>query len=421
MFLRHLADRNPDLASVAFDLHRSGAIPPNTWVIDLDTVADNARVLGERARELGLSTYLMTKQFGRNPYVTAVGLARGLDSTVCVDITCALQLTRYGLPIGHLGHLNQVPRVFVDRAVSWRPQVITVFNAEHAEWISAAAARQGVTQDLLLKVYSDGDVFFQGQEGGTAESEVPAVAKRIAALSNVRVVGVTAFPCVRYDPEGTGAPELTPNFDTVVRCAKELTALGFEINQVNTPGNTSSATMKLLADHGATHVEPGHGLTGTTPSHAADATLPERPAFVYVSEISHHFRNYAYAFGGGLFQDIYPAGYTAKALVGPTWEAARNNTLSYRHDIPQIIDYHAVLEPGDRCAVGDTALFGFRTQMQMTRSYVAPVSGIRTGEPRLRFLFDNAATALDPDTVQPVAAERVVADLRVVRDLYGNS
>jgi hypothetical protein len=56
----------------------------------------------------------------------------------------------------------------------------------------------------------------------------------------------------------------------------------------------------------------------------------------------------AYAFGGGLFQDIYPKDYAAKALVGPTWETARRNEVSDRHDIPQIIDYHAVLEPGDR-------------------------------------------------------------------------
>jgi predicted amino acid racemase len=421
MFLRRIVDRNPDLARLAFDLHRSGSIPPNTWVIDLDAVADNARVLGERARELGLSTYLMTKQFGRNPYVTAVGLACGLDSTVCVDITCALQLTRYGLPIGHLGHLNQVPRALVDKAIGWRPQVITVFNAEHARWIGESAARHGVTQDLLLKVYSDGDVFFQGQEGGFAESEVPAAAKQIAALPNVRVAGVTAFPCVRYDPDGTGTPELTPNFATVVRCGRELTAHGFEITQINTPGNTSTVTMQLLADNGATHVEPGHGLTGTTPSHAAHPTLPERPAFIYVSEISHHFRDLAFAFGGGLFQDIYPDGYAAKALVGPDWETARSNELSYRHGIPQIIDYHAVLHPGDRCAVGDTALFGFRTQMQMTRSYVAPVSGIRAGEPRLRYLFDNAATALDPGTFQPVAVSQVLDDLRIARDQYVNS
>jgi predicted amino acid racemase len=414
MFLQRLVERNPELAASAFELHRSGRIPPNTWVIDLDTVAANARVLSEKARELGLRTYLMTKQFARNPYVAAVGLESGLDSTVSVDIMCALQLTRYGLPIGHLGHLNQVPRAHVERAVGWRPEVITVFNVEHARWISDAARGLGVTQDLLLKVYAEDDVFFEGQEGGTAESDVPAVAREIAALPNVRVVGTTAFPCVRYDASGQGAPELTPNFATAVRCAKALDADGFEITQVNTPGNTSSLTMPLLAENGATHVEPGHGLTGTTPAHATHPALPERPGFVYVSEISHRFRGQAYAFGGGLFQDIYPQDYPAKALVGPSWEAARENAVSYRHGVKQIIDYHALLEPGDRCEVGDTALFGFRTQMQMTRSYVAPVSGIGTGDARVHFLFDNAATALDLETFLPVPVDRVTADLGVV-------
>jgi predicted amino acid racemase len=418
MFLQRLVETNPRLASAAFGLHRSGSIPPNTWVIDLDAVADNANALAAEARRLGLTTYLMTKQFGRNPYVTGVGLQGGLDSTVCVDITCALQLTRYGLPIGHLGHLTQVPHALVEKAVGWSPDVITVFNFEHARWISDAASRLGVTQDLLLKVYSDDGVFFEGQEGGTPEPEVLQVARKIAALPGVRVVGTTAFPCVRYDAGGEGAPELTPNFATAVRCAKALEADGFPVTQVNTPGNTSSATMELLARNGSTHVEPGHGLTGTTPIHARNPDLPERPAFVYVSEISHHFRDAAYAFGGGLFQDIYPAGYPAKALVGGTWEQARDNALSYRHEAEQIIDYHAILEPGDRCAVGDTALFGFRTQMQMTRSYVAPVSGISTGEPRVHFLFDNAATALDPVTFAPVAVQEVVGDLQSLLPMY---
>lgn len=69
----------------------------------------------------------------------------------------------------------------------------------------------------------------------------------------------------------------------------------------------------------------------------------------------------------------------------------------------QIVDYHAVLEPCDACHVGDTALFGFRTQMQMTRSYVAPVFGISTGNIEVPYLFDHANTALDAnyDPVDP--------------------
>jgi predicted amino acid racemase len=411
MFLQRIVDRNPALAEVAVGLHQSGVIPPNTWVIDLEAVAENGAVLSEVAGSLGLRTYLMTKQFARNPYVTAAGLAAGLDSTVSVDVGCALQLTRYGLPIGHLGHLTQVPHHLTDRALSWSPEVITVFNVEHARWIDDAAGRLGRTQDLLLKVYGPDDIFFQGQEGGTDEDEVLATAHRIAALPNVRVVGTTAFPCVRYEPTGTRDPELTPNFFTAVRAAEALRQDGFEITQVNAPGNTSSLTMPLLASAGATHVEPGHGLLGSTPAHAHDGTLPERPACLYVSEISHEFRGRAYAYGGGLFQDIFPEGYAARALVGRTWEEARDNAVEYHHDIPQIIDYHAVLGPAERCPVGASAIFGFRSQIQMTRSFIAPVFGVAAGEPDVPFIFDAADNALDPATLQPVPVDRVVADL----------
>ena len=44
--------------------------------------------------------------------------------------------------------------------------------------------------------------------------------------------------------------------------------------------------MAALAAGGATQLEPGHGLTGTTPLHARTA-LPERPAMLYLTEVSH--------------------------------------------------------------------------------------------------------------------------------------
>jgi len=107
---------------------------------------------------------------------------------------------------------------------------------------------------------------------------------------------------------------------------------------------------------------------------------------------------------------IYQPGYRARALVGSTWEEARNSGVDYLHEIEQIIDYQAVLQPGDRCRVGDTVLFGFRTQMQMTRSYIAPVSGISSGEAKLHYLFDHANTALD-ERYDPVEPATVRADI----------
>ncbi|NUR77580.1 MAG: hypothetical protein HOQ28_15015 [Thermoleophilia bacterium] len=410
MYLRTLLDRNPLLLETALELHQSGRIPPNTWVVDLDTIAHNARALAAEADRLGLTTYVMTKQHGRNPHITLTALANGLDKTVAVDMQCALLLRRYGVPVGHMGHLNQVPRRLIADAVAMRPDVITVYSLERARWIDEAARDQGVTQDLLIRVHAEGDLFFDGQEGGFAEPDVPAVAREIAALEHVRLVGTTAFPCVVYNVDPAVAPTLTPNAETVARCAANLREIGLDVRQVNMPGNTSALTMPLLAEHGATHVEPGHGLLGTTPNHAFVDGLPEVPAYAYVSEISHHVGDRAYAFGGGLFRDIFRPGERSEALVGSSFAEARDNPVGYEADIPQIIDYHAVLSEGARCRVGDTALFGFRTQMQMTRSYIAPVSGLSRGEPHLHMLFDHANTAMD-ERFEPIDPATVRADV----------
>jgi predicted amino acid racemase len=410
MYLKRLLERNPALLKAALDLHQCGAIPPNTWVIDLDAVAENAQVLSAEARRLGLSTYLMTKQHGRNPYVNHVAMAEGIGKGVAVDIQCALQMRRYGVPVGHIGHLNQVPRRHVADALAMSPEVITVYNVEHARWIEDAAREQGVVQDVLIRPYSPHDLFFDGQQGGFAEEHVPTAAEAIRELEHVRLAGVTAFPAVRYNQKVRDPVELTPNGHTALRVAETLRGMGFEMVQVNLPGNTSSSTMQMLADAGATHVEPGHGLLGTTPSHSFSEGLPEIPAYTYVSEISHHFDGQAFAFGGGLFRDIYDPEFRSSALVGSTFEAACKNRVEYRSEIAQIIDYHALLRPADRCQVGDTALFGFRTQMQMTRSYIAPVSGIQRGQPKLHFLFDHATTALEED-FDPVSPDRVRRDI----------
>jgi predicted amino acid racemase len=410
MYLKRLLERNPALLETALDLHQSGRVPPNTWVIDLDAVAHNAQVLSAEARLLGLVTYLMTKQHARNPYVNHVAMANGVGKGVAVDIQCALQMRRYGVPVGHMGHLNQVPRRHVADALAMRPDVITIYNVEHARWIDAAAREQEVVQDLLVRPYSPDDLFFDGQQAGFPEEEISEAAEQIHSLPNVRLAGVTAFPAVRYNREAGDPVELAPNGHTAIRVAEVLRSMGFEITQINLPGNTSSSTMRLLTDAGATHVEPGHGLLGTTPSHSFSEALPELPTYTYVSEISHHFDGQAFAFGGGLFRDIYDPTFQPSALVGASFEAARENVVEYRAEIEQIIDYHAILRPGDRCRVGDTALFGFRTQMQMTRSYVAPVSGIHSGEPRLHFLFDAMTTALDKD-FDPVSPDQVRKDI----------
>ena len=168
MYLQRLIERNPQLMAAAIELHQSGRIPPNTWIIDLDVIAENARALAAEARRLGLTTYVMSKQFARNPYVNWVAVANGLNKIVAVDMPGALQLRRYDIPVGHMGHLNQIPRHHIADAVAMRPDVITVYNLEHARWIDDAARDQGVRQDLLIRVYAPGDLFFEGRKAASA-------------------------------------------------------------------------------------------------------------------------------------------------------------------------------------------------------------------------------------------------------------
>lgn len=404
--LRRVAERNPHMLEAAFRLHRDRVIPPNSWIVDLDAIAANADALSAKARALGLTTYVMTKQFNRNPIVSQVAIKRGLYKTVAVDIHGARVLHRYGVPVGHVGHLNQVPWREMDAAIAMRPEVITVFSVENARQVSAAAEAAGVTQDLLVRPIGAQDVFFPGQEGGFPEAEVVAAAAEIQKLPNVRVVGVTSFPVVRYNfgEAERAEPEANPNLETLVRVADELRErLGVEITQINAPGNTAVETLELLANGGATHVEPGHGLFGTTPNHILDGSLPEIPTYVYVSEVSHHYNGRAYAFGGGLWTQL--AGFLRppdgsepplQGLVGSTLEQLLDTVVT-NEPLEQIIDYHASLRPGDAAKVGDTVVLALYTQAQMNRSYIVPVSGIATREPEAHGIFDVGTHMLDDD------------------------
>jgi predicted amino acid racemase len=417
MFLQVILERNPDLAETAIRLHQDGTIPPNSFVFDLDTVHANGRVLAEGARRHGFRTFAMTKQHARNPFVTMAAIRGGIDSTVAVDVQCAKQMHRYRVPVGHVGHLNQIPMHDVKTILAMAPEVFTVYTLDEARRVSDAAGELGLTQRLLMRPFGPNDIFFTGQEGGFPIDEFRAAAGEIASLPHVVLAGVTAFPCISYNATRNDPVEATPNFHTARAAAEILCEEGITASpEINAPGNTSSDTYPLLASMGATQVEPGNGILGTTPNHSFKAGLPELPAYVYVTEVSHHFDGRGYAFGGGLFTDIFDPAFQAKALVGRDFESARANPVDFLRK-PMIIDYHAELSPGDRCRVGDSVLLGFRSQIQMTRAYVAVVRGIHRGSPELVAIFDAQATMLDSE-YNPVPPASVVDLLQGVVGEY---
>jgi len=387
MFLETLVRRNPGLIRAAVDLHQAGQIPPNTYLLDLDAIEENARHIKEAADHAGLHVYPMTKQVGRNPLFVRALARAGLPKVVCVDWMEVEMLARERAKIGHVGHLVQVPRHRATAVTACEPEVWTVFNLDKAREVSQVATNLERRQDVLLRVVGPDDVFYPTHGGGFRAGEVVAAARQVMDLPHLRIVGVTSFPTLLFDVE-TRAPRLTPNMETIVTAARGLhDELGLAITQVNAPGTTSAATMDMLAGAGATHVEPGHGFTGSTPWHAYE-DLPERPAMCYVTEITDLQGEWAYALGGGFYIDPVVPPYQVRACVGVSGDDAPSVRADATLVPPEGIDYYALLRRTPAMAIGDSAVFAFRTQAFVTRAYIAPVRGVGTERPDLLGLYD---------------------------------
>ncbi|MEU0300677.1 alanine racemase [Streptomyces sp. NPDC006175] len=387
MFLDTLLTRNPGLVDAAAALHREGAIPPDTYVMDLDAVEANAALLAAEAGRLGVGLWFVVKQLGRNPELIRA-VARHIPRSAAIDPAEARTLLAAGARPGNVGHLVQIPRRALPEVLARRPETVTVFDLDNARAVSEAARELGFVQDVLVRIEGADGFVHPGQEGGVPLARLDDFAKAAEALDGIRIGGVTAFPCVLCDPS-TGRPAATPNFGLALEARELLASRGHHGLRLSAPSATSMASLPLLAELGATHGEPGHALTGTTPLHAVDPGQPEKPAYVYVSEVAHTLDDGRPAvFGGGFYARSHIRG----ALLPRT-----GTRLGVQTAPPENIDYYRLLDaPADGAGVrlGDTVLFAFRTQIFVTRSTVAVVSGVASGSPRLNGLYDAQGRAL---------------------------
>ena len=110
MFLDLVNRRNRSLVDFAVKLHQDGEILPDTYVIDLDAVIQNAKYMSETANKEDVELYYMLKQIGRNPFIART-IAENTDikKAVVVDYKEALRMMEEGLPLGNVGHLVQIP------------------------------------------------------------------------------------------------------------------------------------------------------------------------------------------------------------------------------------------------------------------------------------------------------------------------
>lgn len=389
MFLESLIRRNRAFVEAAVLLHQANSIPANSYVLDLDSIEVNARQLTAEAHRRSLAVYAMSKQVGRAPGALEVITRGGADGYVAVDMGCARPIAAHGHSIGNLGHLVQIPRAEAPEAAALLPHYWTIFSRNKAEEASRSVAAQGGKQKVLLRIWDHHDIFYPGHEGGFHIDELGEAIDYVNRLPGLRFAGLTTFPALLYD---TATKKVAPtvNVATLERGAKAVRSyLGDQFPlEINAPGTTSSAVLDMLAERGATQVEPGHGLTGTTPLHAVEE-LPEKPAVLYLTEVAHLHQDVPLCFGGGFYVDPVFEPYPVKVVVAADPGEVSRPTVSIDMPDPAGIDYYARLHPeGRTIREGDTVIAGFRIQAFVTRSLVVGLSGVGAGTPAVEGIWN---------------------------------
>ena len=375
MFLDKLCENNPQLFDSSLKLFNEGKILPDTYVIDYDAIIENGTNMQKEADKYGIRLYFMLKQIGRNPLI-GLGLQKaGLAGCVAVDYKEALLMAENGVKLGNVGHLVQIPKNALKMIVKNKPEIITVYSLDKVKEINELASELNIIQSIMLRVNDNESHFYSGQIGGFDIDELDSTVREIEAMSNVYIGGLTVFPALLYDEKEMKVIP-TSNMSAMNKARSIMDKMGYKNLMINIPSCTCTGTMSLIDSINGNCGEPGHGLTGTTPLHK-HTDQPERVGYLYLSEVSHNYGENAYCYGGG----YYRRGHLDNALVG--YDLVKTKAYGVDDDS---IDYHFQLKGNWK--VGDPVIMCYRTQMFTTRSHIAVVKGVKTGNIELMGLYN---------------------------------
>ncbi len=384
MFLEKVKKNNPELIDFAFKLQQEGKILPDTYVLDYDAIIENGKKMKEVADPLNIKLFFMTKQIGRNPEIAKGLMEIGFDGVVAVDFKEALTMIKNNIKLGNVGHLVQIPKSALEIVIKNKPEIMTVYNFEMIETINEVAKKQNHIQNIMPRVVDEDSFLYESQLGGFVVENLGDLIDRVSKLKNVRFAGLTVFPAFLYDKQKTEiAP--TANMQAMKKAIKITKEKGYNNLLINLPSATCCQAMELIHKHGGNSGEPGHGLTGTTPIHK-DTEQPEKISYVYVSEVSHTYKEDSLCYGGG----FYRRGNLESALVGTSLNNSKKVKCSAADNN---IDYHFKLQGKQK--VGDGVIMCYRTQVFTTRSHVAVVKGLKDNKPELFGLYNSLGERID--------------------------
>lgn len=333
MFLKQTMKKNPSLIRNTMRLHQENIILPNSYVLDVDTFEENAKKILSQAKAQGIDLYFMLKQIGRNPYLAKRLVSLGYKGAVVVDFQEAKIMMEHQIPICNVGHLVQPCKAMIEGLVSYGCEFFTVYSKQKIRDLHEACLKHHKKQKILLRIADDEDLIYSGQTAGFTLEELEDIVSYCEQLSTIEIAGITSFPCFIYDEEINDIRP-THNLCTILKAKAYLEAMGIKAENVNTPSATSCRALELMKEYPITSAEPGHGFSATTPYHASHDT-DEIPCIVYLSEISHNFKNHAYCFGGG----HYRRSHAKLALVGKAFETGYLDSVICPSD--ESIDYHS--------------------------------------------------------------------------------
>ena len=169
MFLNKLQERNPNLLNAAIEFHQKGLLFPDTYLLDVDTILDNARLLIEEAKKNNIKLYAMTKQIGRIPFLAKKILELGYSGVVAVDFKEAEIMIENNIPLGNVGHLVQTPTRLLEKIIKSNVEIMTVYSYEKIEQIDKVAKKLNKIQNIMLRVLEEDSTIYRERE--TFQSE----------------------------------------------------------------------------------------------------------------------------------------------------------------------------------------------------------------------------------------------------------
>lgn len=377
MFLNKTIENNKKLIDFCIEMHKNKKIAPDTYVIDVDVFIENAKKILEKAKHNGVGLFFMLKQVGRNPYLAKKLIEIGYEGCVAVDFNEAKVMIDNNIPLGNVGHLVQIPSIYMEEIVKYGSKVFTVFSFEKLQEINLYSEKYNKISEIIIKIYDENDKLYPSQEGGIKLKDLKEFCEKSKPLKNIKIVGITSFPTLLFD-ENKNNIEKTNNFYTVLKGKEILKECGIDVKHVNLPSSTCYSTLDYLSEVEYAYGEPGHGLSATTPLHAC-MNLEEKQCVVYLSEISHVFNEKSYFYGGG----YYRRGNLYNALVSHS----HDEVVSVDELNCSSIDYYLCLNKP--LPINSTVICAFRFQIFVTRSKVCLIEGLSDNKPRICGVYDS--------------------------------